>query len=67
MSEYSIIPDNDILNETKIHKNIVEILFMKLHKEAKCSEKYIETAKDLLKEFKIYDEYLNRKIYMLLK
>ena len=67
MSEYSIIPDNYILNETKIHKNIIEILLMKLHTEAKCSEKYIELAKDLQKEFKIYDEYLNREINMLLK
>ena len=60
-SNYIVIKDDVVSNEPETHKVIWEYFKKKLEGEPVYS-KYTELLKGILKEFKIYDEYLNREI-----
>lgn len=61
-SKYTIVPEKDFSNEDKVHDAILKELHKKLEKEKIGSPKYIEIGRDIIKEYKVYNDYLNQEI-----
>jgi transcription initiation factor TFIIB len=61
-NKYIVIRDSINTNEKKIHNKIINSLIEKIKEEKLGTYKYLELAQNLLIEFSLYNDYLNRKI-----